>query len=98
MTAIPVRCAKTTRESPKKLPLIEVSFDKAAPVNYLFYVKDFGVGSANLRYPEYFDETVREHQIKYLLKGIVTHEGPDRKSGHFRAFVKSGNRVWYMVN
>ena len=64
---------------------------------YLFYVKDFGQSPVNLRYQETLEETVREQTIKYQLKGIITHEGPDRKSGHFTAFVKSGNQVWYMV-
>lgn len=29
---------------------------------------------------------------------MVTHEGPDRKSGHFRAFVRADNKVWYLLD
>ena len=69
-----------------------------APIVYVFYIKDFGVGKAAIRYTESFTETVKGEHIQYHLRAIVVHEGPDRKSGHFRAFAKSAAKVWHMVD
>ncbi len=75
----------------------ETSLQKAPPV-YVFYIKDYGINKgAALRYNEDFIETARGQQVKYILKAVISHEGPDRHSGHFRAYIKAENRIWYCV-
>lgn len=64
---------------------------------YVFYVKDFKVDKGVLRLPEQFVEKVGETEIVYNLKSIVDHQGEDRKSGHFTAFIKSHNKMWHQV-
>lgn len=73
-------------------------FSDVAPVVYVFYVKDFAVNSATLRFPEEFRESVRSQDILYLVKAVIHHEGPSRQSGHFKAFIKSDNKVWYCID
>ena len=65
---------------------------------YLFYVKDFAVSSATLRFPEELRESVRGRDLTYLVKAVIHHEGPNRQSGHFKAFIKSDNKVWYCAD
>lgn len=50
-----------------------------------------------MRYDESIEDSVNGEIVKYVLRGVVAHEGKDRKSGHFRAFAKSGAKVWHMV-
>lgn len=70
-----------------------------APIAYCFYVKDFGMSKAQLKYPETFDETVRNHKIKYELLGVLVHQGPNRLSGHFTTYIKSPtNKLWYLCD
>ena len=73
---------------------------------YVFYVKDFKVDKGVLRLPEQFVEhkgrgvsveKVGETEIVYNLKSIVDHQGEDRKSGHFTAYIKSHNKMWHHV-
>jgi Ubiquitin carboxyl-terminal hydrolase len=70
-----------------------------APIVYCFYVKDFGMAKNKLKYPEKFEETVRTHKLNYNLTGILVHQGPNRLSGHFTAYIKSpSSKLWYLCD
>ena len=32
------------------------------------------------------------------MRAVVSHEGPDRRSGHFKSFIKSDNKAWYCAD
>ena len=34
----------------------------------------------------------------YEMKGIVTHEGPSLRNGHYISIIKRDNNVWYCCN
>lgn len=92
------KCAKTQLISHKALLCTEVeAISNSAPIVFVFYIKDYGQSQSLLKYPEHFEETVRDIKIKYNLRAVISHQGPNRTSGHFRTFIKSSNRIWYLV-
>lgn len=69
-----------------------------APIVYVFYVKDYGMTTSKMRFPEEMTDTINGKTIHYNIKAIVHHEGPNRHSGHFKAYIKSENKMWYCAD
>ena len=44
------------------------------------------------------DQELKENDTNYLLYGVLVHEGNSCNSGHYHAFVKNSNDIWYSMN
>lgn len=67
------------------------------PVVDCVFVKDFGASKSTLKVDASLESTIGGSTLRHQLLAVVAHEGVDRKSGHFKAFVKAPNGVWHLV-